>query len=359
MKLPPLKIGELIASIPIIQGGMGVGVSLSGLASAVANEGGIGIISTAQIGYNEKDFETNAKEANKRALRNEIRRARELSPSGVIGINIMVAMNNYEEITRTALEEDIDLIISGAGLPLNLPKIAKDFKVKIAPIVSSAKAATVISKMWDRKDKCAADLIVVEGPEAGGHLGFSMESLVENKAQNLKDIVKEVIEAIKPFEEKYNKKIPVVAAGGIFTGADIAEFIKIGAAGVQMATRFVATDECDASLDFKMAYINSKQEDIKIVKSPVGMPGRAINNKFMKIVSEKGCKVDKCYLCIKDCNPKQTPYCITEALIQAVKGNLDSGLIFVGSNVYKVDKIVSVKTLMKELVIEAELGLNK
>ncbi|MGH4122807.1 MAG: NAD(P)H-dependent flavin oxidoreductase [Clostridium sp.] len=357
MKLPPLKIGELIATVPIIQGGMGVGVSLSGLASAVANEGGIGIISTAQIGYNEKDFGTNAKEANKRALRNEIRRARELSPKGIIGINIMVAMNNYEELITTALEEGIDLIISGAGLPLNLPKIAKGFKTKLAPIVSSAKATTVISKMWDRKDKCAADLIVVEGPEAGGHLGFSMESLIEKKAQGLKDIVKEVIEAIKPFEEKYNKKIPVIAAGGIYTGADIAEVIKLGAAGVQMATRFVATEECDASLAFKMAYVNSKQEDIKIVKSPVGMPGRAINNKFMKSVLEKGCKVEKCYLCIKDCDPRQTPYCITEALIQAVKGNLDKGLIFVGSNACKVDKIISVKELMSELVAQAELEL--
>ncbi|HEY8891647.1 MAG TPA: nitronate monooxygenase family protein [Clostridium sp.] len=354
MKLPPLKIGELIASIPIIQGGMGVGVSLSGLASAVANEGGIGIISTAQIGYREKDFATNAKEANKRALRNEIRRARELSPKGIIGINIMVAMNNYDELATVALEEGIDLIISGAGLALNLPKVAKGFNTMIAPIVSSAKAATVISKMWDRKNNCAADLIVVEGPEAGGHLGFSMESLVEKQTQDLKEIVKEVIEAIKPFEEKYNKKIPVVAAGGVFTGADIAGFIKIGAAGVQMATRFVATDECDASLAFKMAYINSKQEDIKIVKSPVGMPGRALNNKFMKDVIEKGCKVNKCYLCIKECNPKTTPYCITEALIQAVTGNLDKGLIFVGSNAYKVNKIVTVKELMNELVTEAE-----
>ncbi|MCB2290409.1 nitronate monooxygenase family protein [Clostridium sp. CS001] len=354
MKLPPLKIGELIARIPIIQGGMGVGVSLSGLAAAVANEGGIGIISTAQVGYNEGDFAANAREANKRALRNEIRRARELSPKGIIGINIMVAMNNYDEIATTALEEGIDLIISGAGLPLNLPKIANGFKTKLAPIVSSAKAATVISKMWDKKNNCAPDLIIVEGPEAGGHLGFSMDSLVEDKAQDLKEIVKEVIEAIKPFEEKYNKRIPVVAAGGIYTGEDIAEFIKIGAAGVQMATRFVATEECDASLTFKMAYINAKKEDIKIVKSPVGMPGRAINNKFMKIVEDRGCKVEKCHLCIKDCNPKETPYCITEALIQAVKGNLDKGLIFVGSNAYKVDKIVSVKELMKELITEAE-----
>jgi nitronate monooxygenase len=355
MKLPPLKIGELIANVPIIQGGMGVGVSLSSLAAAVANEGGIGIISTAQIGYREEDFRTNTREANKRALISEIRRARKLSPKGVIGINIMVAMNNYEEITRVALEEGIDLIISGAGLPLDLPKIAKGFKAKLAPIVSSAKAITVIAKMWDKKNSYAPDLVIVEGPKAGGHLGFSMESLIENTAMDLKEIVKEVILAIKPFEEKYNKKIPVIAAGGIYTGEDIAEIIKLGAAGVQIATRFVATEECDASLAYKMAYINSKKEDIKLVGSPVGMPGRALNNKFMKIVEEHGCKVEKCSLCIKKCDPRKTPYCITEALIQAVKGNLDKGLIFVGTNGYKVDKIIPVKELMNELVTEAEL----
>ncbi|NTU88693.1 MAG: nitronate monooxygenase [Actinobacteria bacterium] len=357
MKLPPLKIGELTAKVPIIQGGMGIGVSLSSLASAVANEGGIGIISTAQIGYREEDFATNALEANKRALRNEIRRARELSPKGIIGINIMVAMNNYDEIARTALEEGIDLIISGAGLPLDLPKIAEGYKAKLAPIVSSSRAIALILKMWDKKYNSTADLVVVEGPEAGGHLGFSMEDLVEKKTQSLQQIVKDVIGILKPYEEKYRKKIPVVAAGGIYTGADIAEYIKLGAAGVQMATRFVATDECDASLAFKMAFVDSKDEDIQLVESPVGMPARAISNAFLDSVEEKAGKVGKCYLCIKGCNPKSTPYCITDALIQAVKGNLDKGLIFVGSNATRLDKIISVKELMGELVAEAEYAL--
>ncbi len=357
MKLPPLRIGELTSRVPIIQGGMGVGVSLSSLASAVANEGGIGVLSTAQIGYQEHDFATNAFEANKRALKSEIKRTRELSPKGIIGINIMVAMNNYAEVVTTALEEGIDLVISGAGLPLDLPKIAKGYKAKLAPIVSSSRVIKLISKVWDNKYDYAADLVVVEGPQAGGHLGFSMEDLVEKKTQSLKQIVREVIEAIRPYEEKYNKKIPVIAAGGIYTGTDIAEFIELGAAGVQMGTRFVATDECDASLEFKLAYIDSTDEDIKIVKSPVGMPARAINNTFISSVAEGAGKLAKCHLCIKGCSPKNTPYCITEALIQAVKGNLEKGLIFVGSNAPRLKKIIPVKELMGELVMEAEATL--
>lgn len=358
MKLPALKIGELVARLPIIQGGMGVGVSRSRLASAVANVGGIGVISSAQIGFEEPDFETNNSEANKRAMRNEITKARKLSPLGVIAVNIMVAMNNYKEMVKIAIEEKIDLIISGAGLPTELPKLVEGSKVKIAPIVSSGKAAMVITKLWDHKYSRIPDLIIVEGPEAGGHLGFSREELFSGERQNLEDIVKDVLEAIKPFEEKYDRKIPVAAAGGIYTGEDIAKFIKLGASGVQMATRFVATEECDASLEYKMAYINSKKEDIIFVKSPVGMPGRAIQNEFLNKLEEGNVPVKKCYNCLKPCNPAKTPYCITKALIEAVKGNAQDGLIFSGSNAYRLDKITTVKELVDELVNEAEKFLK-
>jgi NAD(P)H-dependent flavin oxidoreductase YrpB (nitropropane dioxygenase family) len=357
MKLLPLKIGELVAAVPIIQGGMGVGVSRSRLAAAVANEGGIGIISGAQIGFEEADFETNANEANMRALGNEIRKAKEASPNGIIGVNLMVAMNNYKEAVNTAVKAGVDLIISGAGLPTELPSLVKGLKTKIAPIVSSGKAAAVIAKMWDRKHSCAPDLVVVEGPEAGGHLGFSLDQLQTENKPELLDIVKEVIDALKPYEEKYNRSIPVIAAGGIFTGEDIAKCIKAGAAGVQMATRFVATEECDADIRYKMTYVDSKKEDIGIVKSPVGMPGRAIYNKFLKRLEEGRIPVKKCYDCLKPCEPANTPYCITKALIEAVKGNVDEGLIFTGSNAYRIEKIVTVKELMQQLVSEAELCL--
>lgn len=354
MKLPTLKIGELTAAVPIIQGGMGVGVSLSGLAGAVAAEGGIGVISGAQIGYREPDFEINNTEANLRALRAEIHKAREKCKNGILAVNLMVAMNHYKDSVAAAVESGIDLIISGAGLPTELPSLIKGFKTKIAPIVSSGKAAAVIAKLWDKKHSYAPDLVVVEGPEAGGHLGFSLEQLTTEEKPKLIDIVKDVIEVLKPYEEKYNKQIPVVAAGGIFTGKDIAEYINAGAAGVQMATRFVATEECDASLDYKMAYVKSEEKDIRLVKSPVGMPGRAISNEFLGRLEEGNIPVRKCYDCLKPCNPGNTPYCISKALIEAVKGNLKDGLIFTGSNAYRIDKIVKVKELMKQLVEEAE-----
>lgn len=358
MKLPSLKIGNLIADIPIIQGGMGVGISRSKLASAVANEGGIGVISGVQIGFNEPDFETNNLAANIRGLQKEIRKARELSPKGIIGVNILTAMNSYKELVLTAVKEKIDLIICGAGLPIDLPELVKNSASKIIPIVSSGKAASVITKMWDKKYQYLPDALIVEGPDAGGHLGFSLDQLNLNPLPNLVDIIKDVLAAIKPFEEKYNKKIPVIAAGGIFDGKDIAKFIKLGASGVQMGTRFVATHECDAHENYKKAYLRASREDIQIVKSPVGMPGRAIRNELIKAVEEASQKVTKCYNCLKPCNPAATPYCISKALIQAVKGDIKNGLIFTGTNAYKLNKIISVKQLMNELVTHAEIALT-
>lgn len=359
MKLPSLKIGNLIADIPIIQGGMGVGVSRSKLASAVANEGAIGVISGVQIGFNEPDFETDNISANIRGLQKEIKKARELSPNGIIGVNILTAMNSYKELVLTAVKEKIDLIICGAGLPVDLPELVKNSASKIIPIVSSGKAASVITKMWDKRYQYLPDALIVEGPTAGGHLGFSLEQLNLNPLPNLVDIIKEVLTTIKPFEEKYNKKIPVIAAGGIFDGKDIAKYINAGASGVQMATRFVATNECDAHENYKNAYINASKEEIQLVKSPVGMPGRAIRNELIKALEEANQKVTKCYKCLKPCNPAVTPYCISKALIQAVKGDTQNGLIFAGANAYKLNKIVSVKELISELVMDSEFALTQ
>lgn len=357
MNLPPLKIGELTAKLPIIQGGMGIGISLSSLASAVANAGGIGVISGVQIGYKEEDFEKNTLNANIRALKKEIQKARKLSPNGILGVNIMVAATHYKELVLAAVKEKIDLIICGAGLPSDLPKLVKGSNTKIAPIVSSGKAASVITKMWKKKFDYVPDLIVVEGHKAGGHLGFSSEELENSTAKDLHSIVKDVLSVVKPLEAEYNKSIPVVAGGGIYTGKEIAELIKIGAAGVQMATRFVATEECDAHINFKKAYVNANKEDVIIIKSPVGMPGRAINNEFIKSLDSSNSSITKCYSCIKHCNPAQTPYCISKALINAVNGDIDNALVFAGTNAYKIDKIVTVKELMDELVTEAEANL--
>lgn len=351
MKFDSLKIGNLTAKVPIIQGGMGVGVSSSRLAAAVANEGGIGIISTAQIGYTEPDFEKNPLEANLRSLKKHITSAKKNSPNGIIGINVMVATNNYEEQVKASIEAGIDVIISGAGLPTMLPKIVKGSNVKIAPIVSSLKSAKVILKLWDKHDKVAPDFIVIEGPKAGGHLGFKLDELKDEHLDFDKSVT-DIISETKKYAEKYNKDIPVIVAGGVFDGNDIAHFIKLGADGVQMATRFVVTEECDASQAFKDAYINCKKEDIQIVKSPVGMPGRAIRNTFIKNSCGGHQKITHCYNCLTPCNPANTPYCISKALINAVNGNLDEALIFCGENAYRLNKMTTVKELMNELMTE-------
>ena len=354
-KIPSLKIGELEAKIPIIQGGMGVGVSLSGLASAVANEGGIGVIATAAIGMLEPDFSTNFKEANKRALRKEIRNAREIT-DGIIGVNIMMALSDCDELVLIAVDEGVDLILLGAGLPLKVLPLDRLKKVttKIVPIVSSARAAKIIFQYWARNYNHVPDAVVVEGPLAGGHLGFKKEQ-INDPDYRLEKILPEVISAIKPFEQQFNKSIPVIAAGGIYTGADIHKFIQLGAQGVQMATRFVATYECNASIEFKEAYVKCKEEDIVIIDSPVGLPGRAIRNRFLNDVSAGMKKPFKCpWKCLKTCDYGKVPYCIALALTNAKKGKLEYGFVFAGANAFRVDKIVSVKELIGTLLAEYE-----
>ena len=349
MKFKPLIIGDLMAKFPIIQGGMGVGVSLSSLAGAVAKEGGIGVISAAQPGYNDPDFIKDPLKANLKALAYHIKKAKEISNNGIIGVNIMRASKNYATYVKCCCDNGADIIISGAGLPIELPELVMGTKTKFAPIVSSLKAAKVLFKMWDRRYKTIADMVVIEGPKAGGHLGFD-----PNEVENIKDEdydieVKSIIEYVKSFEERYNKKIPVVFGGGVYDKNDIEHYLSLGCDGVQMATRFVATEECDAADAFKQAYIDSTKENIVIVKSPVGMPGRAIKNKYMELRKQEKENITHCYNCLDKCDPTQIPYCITAALVRAVKGDIDNSLVFCGENAYKVDKMTTVKEIFKEL----------
>ncbi|RJQ31806.1 MAG: nitronate monooxygenase [Actinobacteria bacterium] len=347
-----LVIGDLIAKLPIIQGGMGVGISMSGLASAVANEGGIGVISVADVGIDEPDVEENYLGANIRGLRKEIRKAKSAT-QGILGVNIMVALSNFADMVTTSIEEKIDIIFSGAGLPLSLPKFLKEgSKTKLVPIVSSGRAAKLICEKWLQKYNYLPDAVVVEGPMAGGHLGFKAEE-IDSPSNKLEKLVKDVVKAVKAYKDK--KKIPVIAAGGIYTGEDIHKFFKLGADGVQLGTRFVATEECDASDDFKQAFIDAKKEDVTIIKSPVGMPGRALKNKFLDDVGKGKKKPFKCpYRCIRTCRVKNSPYCIALALINAKRGDLKNGFAFAGSNAYRVKEIVSVKKLINTLVLEYE-----
>lgn len=335
-----LKIGNLIAKLPIIQGGMGVGVSLSNLAGNVAKYGAIGVISAAHPGYLEKDFEKNTLQANLRALKNHIRKAKDISNNGIIGVNIMVAMKNYKELVEASIEGGADLIISGAGLPLKLPEYTKNSEIKILPIVSSSKATKLILSYWKKHYNRIADGIIVEGPEAGGHLGFKADTL-DNDIIKFDDNVKDIIETVKQLEFEYKKEIPVIVAGGVFDSNDIKKYMELGAKGVQIGSRFVATYECDVDMKFKEAYLNCNKSDIKIVKSPVGMPGRAINNEFLRKINNETNKISKCYNCLVPCNPSTTPYCISEALINAARGNINNGLVFCGANAYRINKIMS------------------
>ena len=363
-KLKPLNIGDLTAKLPIIQGGMGVGISLSSLAGAVAREGGVGLISTAQIGFREPDFAEDSQKANLRAIVKEFEKARKIAPEGIIGFNIMVATKNYAEYVKTAVKAGADLIVSGAGLPIKLPELVAGSKTKIAPIVSSVKSAMVICKMWDRKYNCAPDLVVIEGPLAGGHLGFSREDLTEYgvdtpnvsetfKKETYDQEIRGIIALVKEYAEKYKKDIPVVTAGGIYTYEDVMLQMELGADGVQVATRFVTTEECDAPMAYKQAYLDAKEEDIIIVKSPVGMPGRAIRNRFMEEVEAGKTKVERCFRCLEHCDPVKIPYCITRALINAAEGDEEHALVFCGSNAWRSTKMETVHEVMLSLAGEA------
>ena len=344
-----LKIGDLKIKVPIIQGGMGIGISLSKLASAVANMGGVGIISTVGIGQTGTQKKLGWKKGNIEGLKLEIRKARKLT-SGVLGVNIMSVLSDFSDMVKTSIEEGIDIIFSGAGLPLDLPSyLVKGKQTKLVPIVSSGRAASLIAQKWKQNYDYLPDAFVVEGPKAGGHLGFKSEAL-QDAGNKLENLVDEVVKVARDIKLRFNKEIPVIAAGGLFTGKDIHSIMKHGAAGVQLGTRFVATEECDASMEFKQAVVNASEKDIQIIKSPVGMPGRSIFNRFLQEASDGKRRPAFCkHNCIKSCNPKTTLYCISDALLAAFKGNLKDGFAFVGSNAGRIKKISTVKEIFTEL----------
>lgn len=345
-----LKIGDLIAKLPIVQGGMGVGISLSGLASAVANEGGVGVISAAGLGLIYRDRAKSVAEAAIEGLKEELRKAR-TKTEGIIGVNVMVAMSNFSDMVRTAIKERADIIFSGAGLPLNLPSYLVDgAKTKLAPIVSSARAAKLLCEKWWAEYRYAPDAIVVEGPKAGGHLGYKMEHIF-SEDYRLERVVPEVVRVVDSFAAEHNCNIPVIAAGGIYTGEDIYNIMELGASGVQMGTRFVTTEECDADINFKQAYIDASEHDIEIIESPVGMPGRAVRSSFLESVKQGITKPKRCaFNCIRTCDVVHSPYCIMLALYNAFKGHLDRGYAFAGANAWRAEKIESVKQVFESLV---------
>ena len=318
-----LKIGDLLARLPIIQGGMGVGISLSGLASAVANQGGVGVISSAGLGVIYREHSKDYNTASIWGLREELRKAREKT-KGIIGVNVMVAMSNFADMVRTAIAEKADIIFSGAGMPLNLPSfLTKGSKTKLAPIVSSARAAKLICEKWLANYKYVPDAIVVEGPKAGGHLGYKPEQITDEHF-SLERLLPEIVSEVRRFGTAHDTHIPVIAAGGIYTGEDIYRIMELGADGVQMGTRFVTTEECDASTE---SFLERVKQGLKQPKS---------------------CPFN----CIKTCDVTHSPYCIIMALYNAFKGNLSAGYAFAGVNAWRAEKIESVKELMTNLIDE-------
>jgi NAD(P)H-dependent flavin oxidoreductase YrpB (nitropropane dioxygenase family) len=331
---------------------MGVGISLSGMAAAVANEGGVGVISSAGLGLLYRNLASDFLEASIEGLKEELRKTREKT-LGIIGVNVMVAMSNFADMVRTAIAEKVDIIFSGAGLPLDLPSFLKaDSKTQLVPIVSSGRAAKIICEKWKKEYNYLPGAVVVEGPKAGGHLGFKTEQ-IEDDNYSLEHLIPEVVSTVKVFEDLYNVKIPVIAAGGIYTGQNIRDIMRLGASGVQMGTRFVTTIECDASDAFKQTYINAKAEDIQIIKSPVGMPGRAIGNNFLDKVKLGYKQPIRCpFKCIRTCDVTSSPYCIINALFNAFKGKLNNGYAFAGTNAYLAQKIISIKETFNEIISE-------
>ena len=349
MSMPKLQIGKLIAEVPIVQGGMGVRVSLASLATAVANEGGVGTISSMGLGdlqASGKKFE----EISREALIREINKARELT-SGILAVNIMGALSNAADLVKAAIEGGIRISVFGAGLPMKLPSMAEDPDVALVPIISSSRVAKLILRAWKKQYNRCADAFIIEGPLAGGHLGYSPEQLEHPEDCSVEKSLMETLEAIKQYEEDFGRKIPLIVAGGIYDGSDIDRMLSLGASGVQMGTRFVATDECGASKEFKQAYLDATEKDVVIVKSPVGLPGRALYNKFLKNIDDGGRERIRCaYRCLTSCQIKESKYCIAQALLNSVSGDVDHGLIFCGKNVDRINRIVSVKALFQELI---------
>lgn len=332
---------------PIIQGGMGVGISLGNLSGHIAKNGAMGVISMVGIGYMEDDFYKDTPMANKRSFKREIKKARQIADgNGLIGVNIMHALTDFDSMVQMAVEEDVDFIISGAGLPLNLPEIVGDKDILIAPIVSSLKALKLIIKIWTKRYNRLPDFLVIEGKDAGGHLGFKLKDLEDNK--KLEDIVIEIIDYLN--EE--NLDIKVFVAGSVYDGYDLKKYRDLGAFGIQIGTRFIATEECDASYEFKEMIKNGKSEDLTIIKSPAGMPARALNNKFIDRINKERVLSKRCINCLKTCNPRETDFCISDALINSVKGDMENGLIFSGANIDKIDKITNVDNIIDEIVRE-------
>ncbi|MEG1657478.1 MAG: nitronate monooxygenase family protein [Oscillibacter sp.] len=355
-----MEIKGRTLSLPILQGGMGVGVSLDRLAGAVAACGGMGTISTALCGFDEPDFETDPFAANLRALDRQVRHAKAVAKgAGLVAVNVMVATAQYADSVRTALRAGVDAVVCGAGLPTDLPALfaqVPESTAAMAPVVSGGRSASVLCRLWDRHYGVTPDFVVLEGPLAGGHLGFTPAEAQAAQSGNPKplgDLLAEVLTALTPFREKYQRDIPVFVAGGVANGGALADYMRQGAAGAQFGTAFIATEECDGSQAYKNALLGATAEDVQIVQSPVGMPGRALRSPLIcRVEAGTQSPIARCRRCLTACNPASAPYCISRALIAAVRGDWENGLFFCGANAGQVQAMTTVPDLLARIMEE-------
>lgn len=349
--IKPLKIGKHTVRYPLVQGGMGVRISGGNLAGHVAKCGGVGLVAAAGIAMNSEQYTgKNYFQAETAAFQTEVRKARAIAPDGVIGVNVMVALSDYEALVKAAIEAGAQVIVCGAGLPLSLPELAAHAPdVALVPIASSVRAAQLIARTWEKRYHRLPDAVVVEDPDtAGGHLGEKMELIGDGHYDQYG-----TIRAVKEFfVNEYHKEVPIIAAGGVWDRADLEHALAEGADGVQMASRFVCTEECDADYAFKKAYMECTKEDIGLLMSPAGLPGRAIlknldNIRNYDLENHTACRMG----CLKKCSYKETGerFCIVSALDRAQRGDMDTGLIFCGTNAWKADRITTVQALFDEL----------
>jgi len=346
-----LKIGKHTARFPLIQGGMGVRISGGNLAGHVARCGGVGLVAAAGIALNSEHYSgTNYFQAEIQAFQTEVRKARAIAPDGIIGVNVMVALSDYEALVKAAIEAGAQVVVCGAGLPLSLPELtAHAPDVALVPIASSVRAAQLIARTWEKRYHRLPDAVVVEDPDtAGGHLGEKMENIGTGDYDQYA-----TVRGVKQFfRDEYHSEVPVIAAGGVWNRADLEYALAEGADGVQMSSRFVCTEECDAADEFKQAYLNCKKEDIGLLMSPAGLPGRAILSNTPKIRQYDLDHHTPCRMgCLKKCSYKESGerFCIVTALDRAQKGDVETGLVFCGSNAWKADRITTVQAIFDEL----------
>lgn len=360
MSLNALKIGKYTIEYPIVQGGMGLGISWDKLAGTVSLEGGLGVISSVGTGYYEnthfskKNINTRPFETenfySKTALTTIVENARKICGSKPLAMNILYAINDYERVIKDSCEAGVNIIITGAGLPTNMPEFTADYPdVALVPIVSSAKALKIICKRWTQRYNRLPDAIVVEGPLSGGHQGFTYEQCSQEEYQ-LENLIAPIKEEIKAWGD-----FPLIAAGGIWDRSDIDKMIALGADGVQMGTRFIGTHECDADKNFKEVLLKAQKEDIQLFKSPVGYPARGVRTNLIRMVEKREGPAIRCISnCVSPCHrgqeAKAVGYCIADSLSDAYMGKLETGLFFTGANGFKLNEIISVKELIAKLV---------